>query len=96
MAEIKLKSKDPDSLRRIIESALSERLQSVKAGIQKTEERLQELENKYQLSTEEFIARFNNDELDHDFDFDEWIGESQMLVHLHQIKESIEGIDFVD
>jgi len=96
MAEIKLKSKDPDSLRQILESTLSKRLQSVKAGIKKTEERLQELENKYQLSTEEFITRFNNDELDHNFNFDEWIGESQMLVNLHQIKESIEGIDFVD
>jgi hypothetical protein len=47
MAELKLRSKDPDSLRRIIQSALSERLQSVKAGIQRTEERLQEFETKY-------------------------------------------------
>ncbi len=96
MAELTLRSKDPDSLRRIIHSALSERLQSVKAGIKKTEERLKEFETKYQLSTEEFITRFNNDELSHSFDFDEWIGESQMLAHLLQTKESIEDIDFVD
>ena len=50
MAELTLRSKDPDSLRRIIQSALSERLQSVKAGIKKTEERIQEFETKYQLS----------------------------------------------
>ena len=96
MAELKLRSKDPDSLRRIIQSALSERLQSVKAGIKKTEERIQEFETKYQLSTEEFIARFNNDELSHSFDFDEWIGESKILAHLQQTKESIEEIYFVD
>ena len=96
MAELKLSSKDPDSLRRIIQSALSERLQSVTAGIKRTEERLLEFETKYQLSTEEFITRFNNDELSHSFDFDEWIGESRMLTHLQQTKESIEGIDFVD
>ena len=96
MAELRLSSKVPDSLRRIIQSALSERLQSVKAGIKKTEEPIQELETKYQLSTEEFITRFNNDELSHSFDFDEWIEESQMLAHLQQTKESIEDIHFVD
>ena len=96
MAELKLRSKDPDALRRIIQSALSERLQTVTAGIKKTEERLQVFETKYQLSTEEFITRFNNDEFSHSFDFDEWIGESRMLTHLQQTKESIEEIDFVD
>ncbi len=96
MAELKIKSKDPKSLRRIIESALSERLHSVQAGIKKTKERLLSFENQYQLSTEEFITRFNNDELPHSFDFDEWIGESKMLEHLQQTKESIEEINFVD
>ena len=96
MAELKLRSKDPDSLRRIIKSALSERLQSVQAGIKKTEERLLEFETKYQLSTPEFITRFNNNELYHSFDFDEWIGESRMLAHLQQTKASIEEIYFVD
>ncbi len=96
MAEIKLRSKNPDSLRRIIQSALSERLQSVKTGIKRTEERLQEFETKYQLSTEEFITRFNNDEIAYSFDFDEWIGEYRMLAHLQETKESIEEIDFVD
>ncbi|WP_179050211.1 hypothetical protein [Nostoc sp. TCL26-01] len=96
MGELKLRAKDPDSLRRIIQSALSERLQSVTAGIKKTEEHLQQFEIKYQLSTTEFMTRFNNDELSHSFDFDEWIGEARMLAHLQQIKASIEEIDFVD
>ena len=96
MAELKLRSKYPDSLRRIIQSALSERLQSVKAGIKKTEKRLKEFETKYQLSTYKIISRFNNNELSHSFDFDEWIGESRMLAHLQQTKQSIEEIDFVD
>ena len=96
MPELKIKAKNPESLRRIIESALSERLQSVQAGIKKTKERLLAYEEQYNLSTEEFINRFNNDELHHSFDFDEWIGESKMLDHLEQIKESIEEINFVD
>lgn len=96
MAELKIKSKDPESLKRIIESALSERLQSVEAGIKKTKERLLSFETQYQLSTEEFINRFNSYELSHSFYFDEWIGESRMLEHLQQTKESFEEIYFVD
>ncbi len=96
MAELKLRAKNPESLKRIIQSALSERLQSVNAGIKATQKRLQEFETKYQLSTEEFLTRFNNDEFAHSFDFDEWIGEYRMLTHLQQTKESIEEIDFVN
>ncbi|NJK65334.1 MAG: hypothetical protein HC941_01265 [Microcoleus sp. SU_5_3] len=95
MAELKLRSKYPDSLRQIIESALSERLHSIEAGIKRTKERLHKFETQYQLSTAEFIRRFNNDELAHSFDFDEWIGESRMLEHLQDKKEAIEEIEFV-
>jgi hypothetical protein len=44
----------------------------------------------------EFISRFNNDELSHSFDFDEWIGEYRMLAHLQQTKAAIEEVDFVN
>ena len=96
MAELKLSSKYPDSLKRIIQSALSERLHSVEADIKPTEERLQEFETKYQLSTENFIIYFYNDEFTHNFDFDEWIGESRMLAHLRETKEAIEEVEFVN
>jgi len=96
MTELKLISKHPDSLKQIIQSALSERLHSIEAGIKRTEERLQEFETKYQLSTVEFIQSFNNDELLHNFDFDEWVGESRMLKHLQDKKEIIEEIEFVN
>jgi hypothetical protein len=96
MAELKLRAKDPQSLRQIIQSALSERLHSIKTGIQRTEERIQEFEAKYKLSTDEFIRRFNNDEFSHSFDFDEWIGESRMLAHLRETKATIEEVEFVN
>ena len=73
MAELKLRSKYPDSLRPIIESAFSDRLHSIEAGIKRTKERLQEFETKYQLLREEFLRHFHNDELSHSFDFDKWM-----------------------
>ena len=96
MTELTMRSKFPDSLRQIIESALSERLYSIEAGIKRTEERLQEFETKYHLSTAEFIQKFNSDKLPHSFDFDEWIGESRMLTHLQTQKKMIEEVEFVN
>lgn len=49
-----------------------ERLRSLKTGIRRTEERIQEFETKYQMPTEEFLRRFENDEFQHrlDMEFD--------------------------
>ncbi len=93
---MKLRSPDNISLRQIIESALSERLHSLEEGIKRSRERIKQFETRYQLSTEEFLNKFNNDELNHSFDFDEWIGEAKMLEHLQQNKSAIEGVEFVN
>lgn len=94
--DLRLRSKHPDSLKQIIESALSERLSSIETGIKRTQERLKEFEHQYQLSTKDFIEKFNNDELSHSFDFDEWIGEYRMLTHLQNQKQMIEEVEFVN
>ena len=70
MTEVKLKSKYPEAIKQIIKTALAERLAEIKQGSQRTQYRIQELEIKYQLSTEQFIQKFNNDELNHSWDFD--------------------------
>ena len=46
MAEVKLKSKHLNSLKRIIEDALTERLQELQEGIKRTQERITLFENK--------------------------------------------------
>jgi len=96
MEELKLRSKYPDSLKPFVEAALTERLRSIETGIKRTQERLQEFETKYQLSTAEFLRRFENDEFNHTFDFDEWMGEAWMLESLLQEKEEVKGIEIVD
>ena len=96
MAQLTLSAKNPAVLRQIIQSALSERLHSIEAGIKQTEARLHEFERKYQLSTEAFISQFNTDRLSHSFDFDEWIGEARMLAHLREKKTAIEEVKFVN
>ena len=46
MAEVKLSSKHLNSLKRIIEDALTERLQELQEGIKRTQERITFFENK--------------------------------------------------
>ncbi len=46
MAEVKLKSKHLNSLKKFIEDALTERLQELQEGIKRTQERITFFENK--------------------------------------------------
>ncbi|MFB2976806.1 hypothetical protein [Microseira sp. BLCC-F43] len=98
MAELKIICEDPDSVKQLIEEAVSQRMASLKDGIRRTEERIKEFESKYQMSTEEFLRRFENDELQHrlDMEFDEWVGESRMLKMLREKVDRLKGIEFVN
>lgn len=96
MAEIKLKSKHLNSLKKVVKDALAERLRVVEAGLKCTQERLKYFEKKYQMQTAEFLKRFENNQLQHTLDFDEWMGEAWMLKSLLQDKKEIEEIEFVD
>jgi predicted DNA-binding protein YlxM (UPF0122 family) len=98
MAELKIICEEPDSVKQLIEEAVSQRMASLKDGIRRTEERIKEFESKYQMSTEEFLRRFENDELQHrlDMEFDEWVGESRMLKMLREKVDRLKGIEFVN
>ncbi len=93
---VELTSKYPDTLRPLIESMIAERLRSIDKGIKITQDRIQEFEEKYQMSTGEFLERYSNDEFQHSFDFDEWIGESGMLKGLLKDLNVLRGLEFVD
>ena len=93
MEEVKLISKHPN-LRTLIEGAIAAALQSTEVGIRRTSDRLQEFEAKYELSTEDFLRRFNNNEFQHTLDFDEWMGEAWMLESLLKDKDRIKEIEY--
>jgi hypothetical protein len=96
MTELKLISKHSGSLKSLIEGVIIEALRSTEAGIHRTEQRLQEFEQKYQLSTVEFLHRYENDEYQETLDLDEWIGESRMLQRLQEKADRLRGIEFAN
>jgi hypothetical protein len=94
MAELTLISQDSGSLKPLIEGAISEALRLTETGIQRTERRLKEFEEKYQVSTQEFLSRYQNDEMSETLDLDEWIGETRMLQRLQEKADRLRGIEF--
>ena len=96
MTELKLTSKHSGSLQPLIEGAIAEALRSTEAGIQRTTQRLQDFEEKYQLSTEAFLRRYENDEFQETLELDEWIGECLLLQRLQEKVERLRGIEFAN
>ena len=96
MTELKLTSKRSGSLQPLIEGAIAEALRSTEAGIQRTAQRLQNFEEKYQLSTEAFLQRYENDEFQETLELDEWIGEFRLLQRLQEKVERLREIEFAN
>jgi len=94
MAKLTLVSTRDHPLQPLVEAALANELRLLEAGIQRTEQRLSEFEQKHQMSTEEFVARYENDELSETFDFAEWIGEHRLLARLREKADTVREIQF--
>lgn len=94
MTELTLVSKQARPLRPLVEAALANELRLVTAAIYQTEQRLREFEAAYDMTTIEFVARFENDELEETLEFVEWIGESRLLAHLQEKADTFRGIEF--
>jgi len=96
MAILTLTSPKQHALRPLVEAALENQLRLLRAGIQRTEARLQIFEREYGFSSLEFLRRYENDELDETLDFVEWMGECRILDRLNEKTDVLREIDFAD
>jgi hypothetical protein len=96
MTELKLTSKHSGSLKPLSAGAIAEALRVTEDGMCQTAQWLKEFEEKYQLSTAEFLYRYKNDECEETIDLDEWIGESRMLQRLQDRADQLRGIEFAN
>jgi hypothetical protein len=81
-------------LQPLVEAAFANELRMLEAGIQRTEQRLQEFERVYQMTTPELVARYESDELPESLEFAEWIGEHRLLGRLREKAEIVREIQF--
>ncbi|MBN1249855.1 MAG: hypothetical protein JXC32_19490 [Anaerolineae bacterium] len=96
MTTVTLTSAKQRPLRPLIEAALDNQLRLIKAGSDRAEARMREFEATHGLSTQEFVKRFENDELQETLEFIEWIGEYRMLARLQQKAELLAEIEIAD
>ena len=96
MAELTLISPSQRPLQPLVEGALQNELRLLEAGIQRGEQRLQEFEARYGLSTVDFVQRYENDALEETLEFGEWIGEYRLRERLLEKAASLRAIRFAD
>ena len=84
MSALTLTSAQQKPLRPLVEAAIRNELRSIQAGINRTEQRLQAFEARHGFSTEEFLRRYEGDQLPETLEFVEWIGESRLLERLRE------------
>jgi len=71
-------------------------LRLLEAGMRRSEQRLQEFEGHYGLSTADFIQRYENDELEETLEFAEWIGEYRLKERLLEKADILRAIRFAN
>ena len=96
MADLRLVSSRNRQLKPLVEAALTNELRLTEAGIRRTEQRLLKFEEKYDLGTQDFIARYENDEMKETMDFDEWIGEFRLLGRLREKVDILKDVRFAN
>lgn len=83
-------------LRPLIEGAIQNELRLLQAGIQRTKQRLTAFETRYGYDSQEFLQRYENDELSETLDFAEWIGEYRLLERLREKADTLRDIRFAN
>jgi hypothetical protein len=96
MVALKLTSSGQHPLRPLVEAAIQNEVRLLEAGIHRTEQRLRAFEAQYGLASEEFLQRYENDELAETLDFAEWIGEHRLLARLQEKAATLQEIRFAN
>lgn len=96
MTKLTLISTRKQPLKPLVEAALNNELRLLMAGIQRTKKNIHSYESRFGMKTEDFLKRYENDELDETLEFAEWIGEFRMLNRLEEKTETLQEVQFAD
>ena len=96
MAELRLISDRKRRLKPLVEAALKNELRLLEAGMKRTKQNMLAFEKKFGLNTQEFIARYENDEMAETLDYADWIGEHRMLERLKEKADTLRTIRFAN
>ena len=78
----------------MIKSAVENELKILRLGISKTEKKLAELENKFDMKTDEFYKKFIEGERGDNLEYIRWAGEYETLKYLQRDYSDLEETEF--
>ncbi len=84
------------SLKPLIQAALQNELRLLQAGIQRSHKRLQEFEGRYGFASDEFLRRYDNNQIEETLELAEWIGEYRMWERLKEKAQALREAQFAD
>ena len=93
LQEVTIRSEAREELRPLLEAAIRGEVKSIQHGINRYKERLVGFEKRYEFSTDEFLRRFNAQDLGESLDFIEWMGEVKTLRLLQEKQAVLEKVE---
>ncbi|UCH96881.1 MAG: hypothetical protein JSV88_08530 [Candidatus Aminicenantes bacterium] len=96
MAEVVLKTNEPDKVSEILKDALETEKSRVQHSLNLTMSRLEKFEQKYNISSEKFISQWTAEDLENgDMEYVEWTGEYQFALTLNERLTALKSIEYV-
>jgi len=92
MAEIVIKTGKSKSIMPVLESAIRNQLKMLKVSINRTKMKIQDFEQKYNMSTEQFLQKIREGMDEDNLDYVDWIGETKILKRLEEEYKELEGV----
>ena len=84
MSEILIRAGKPKTIVPLSEFAIPNQLKLLKTSIKRTEMKIKSFEQKYNMSTEQFMQKIREGMDDDNLDYVEWIGETKILKRLEE------------
>jgi len=94
MTDLRLVAKGERQLKPLVEAALANELRLIEAGMKQAMNAMRAFEKKYQMPSQEFLSRYENDEIEEAMDFAEWIGEIRLIERLQEKAVTLRDIRF--
>ena len=96
MTALTLRAPETAHLRPLVEDAIENERRLLRMGLRRTEQCLEAFETRNNLSTEEFIQAYENNERQETVEASEWIGEHRLLKRIKEKLETLKDIRFED
>ena len=82
MSQLVIKSNNSKKLKKLVNGAIENQLRLTRIGISKTEKLIDDFENKFKLSSDQFLKLYQKGEFGDESDYMKWAGEIETLNRL--------------